>query len=155
MPHSPPRSDAVARSANGTREGIGASAVGVSPFSIENTAALSEASGNFPLIPRETRVNTAGAPPAYDPRIAAPRLNLASAERGARLAAIAGLRAQRHRDLLASIEEYRRATGPDRRYWRRVTRHQIAEWKLLHTVPERAAFQAAVAASRQRTRSAA
>lgn len=62
--------------------------------------------------------------------------------------AAAIIRDQRRRDLLASIAEWERASGPDRVWWRRDARHRLAEWRRLHTQPERAAFQAAVARSR-------
>jgi hypothetical protein len=57
------------------------------------------------------------------------------------------LRDQRLRDLLAAVEEYRRASGPDRTYWRRDARPRLAVWRRLYAIPERAAFQAAVANS--------
>ena len=62
--------------------------------------------------------------------------------------AAAIIRDHRRRDLLASIEEWRRASGPDRVWWRRDARHRLAEWRRLHQEPERAAFQQAVARSR-------
>ena len=58
------------------------------------------------------------------------------------------IRALRRRDLLASVEEWRRASGPDRVWWRRDARHRLAEWRRLYRIPERAAFQQAVARSR-------
>jgi hypothetical protein len=54
------------------------------------------------------------------------------------------LRQQRLRDLLAAVEEWRRASGSDRVWWRRDARHRLAEWRTLYRAPERAAFQAAV-----------
>ena len=54
------------------------------------------------------------------------------------------LRDQRRRDLLASIAEWERASGPDRTYWRRDARHRLREWRRLYRIPERAAFQQAV-----------
>ena len=60
------------------------------------------------------------------------------------------LRAARLRDLLAAVEEWRRASGPDRVWWRRDARHRLAEWRRLYQRPERAAFQAAVARNKRR-----
>ena len=57
------------------------------------------------------------------------------------------LRDQRRRDLLAAIEEWRRASGPERVWWRGNALHRLAEWRTLYQRPERAAFQAAVARS--------
>ena len=57
------------------------------------------------------------------------------------------IRAARLRDLLAAVEEWRRASGPDRVWWRHDAQHRLAEWRRLHVLPERAAFQAAVAKS--------
>ena len=57
------------------------------------------------------------------------------------------IRDQRRRDLIAAIEEFWRASGSDRTYWRRDARHRLAEWRRLYRQPERAAFQAAVARS--------
>ena len=62
--------------------------------------------------------------------------------------AAALIRAARLRDLLAAIAEWERASGPDRRYWRYDAQHRLREWRRLHAIPERAAFQAAVARSR-------
>ena len=58
------------------------------------------------------------------------------------------LRVARLRDLLASIAEWERASGPDRVWWRRDAQHRLAEWRRLHREPERRAFEAAVARSR-------
>ena len=58
--------------------------------------------------------------------------------------AAAIIRDQRRRDLLAAIAEWERASGPDRVWWRRDAQHRLAEWRRLHVLPERAAFQAAV-----------
>ena len=60
------------------------------------------------------------------------------------------LRDQRLRDMLSEIEEWRRASGRDRAYYRRLALHDIAEFKRLYVVPERAAFEAAVRRSKQR-----
>ena len=59
------------------------------------------------------------------------------------------IRDQRRRDMLASIAEWERASGPDRAWWRGQASWLIGQWRCLHQAPERAAFQAAVA--RQRT----
>lgn len=59
------------------------------------------------------------------------------------------LRYQRQRDLLSAIEEYRRASGPDRAWWRQDALHRLQEWRRLYRQPQRAAFTAAVAASRR------
>jgi hypothetical protein len=56
----------------------------------------------------------------------------------------------RLRDLLAEIEEWKRASGADRDYYRRLALHDVAEFKRLYLVPERRAFEAAVRASKQR-----
>jgi hypothetical protein len=58
------------------------------------------------------------------------------------------LRDQRRRDMIASIAEWERASGPERVWWRRDARHRLAEWRRLYAIPERAAFQAAVQRSR-------
>ena len=60
------------------------------------------------------------------------------------------LRDVRLRDLLASVEEWRHASGTDRDYYRRIAMTDIAEFKRQHLQPERAAFEAAVAASKRR-----
>ena len=46
--------------------------------------------------------------------------------------AAAIIRDQRRRDLIASITEFWRASGPERTYWRRNARHRLAEWRRLH-----------------------
>jgi hypothetical protein len=69
---------------------------------------------------------------------------MALAAAGAREAARI-VRATRLRDLLSAIEEWRHASGPDRVWWRRDARHRLAEWRRLYRIPERAAFQQAVA----------
>lgn len=81
-------------------------------------------------------------------RVAPPRLDPTGNRPGTHRSlsdAAAIIRDQRRRDLLASIAEWERASGPDRTYWRRDARHRLAEWRRLHREPERAAFQAAVA----------
>lgn len=55
------------------------------------------------------------------------------------------LREQRLRDALAAVAEYRHATGTDRAYWRRVARVALREFRTLYTIPERQAFERAVA----------
>jgi hypothetical protein len=64
--------------------------------------------------------------------------------------AAALIRSARRRDMMAAIEEWRRASGTDRDWWRSQAGHLIREWRRLHVQPERAAFQAAVAASQLR-----
>jgi hypothetical protein len=39
------------------------------------------------------------------------------------------IRSARLRDLLAAIEEYRRASGTDRAYWRSQAAYLIREWR--------------------------
>lgn len=102
--------------------------------SIERTPCR-HASVKKPLSPTATCDSAAAAPA----NTSAPPDSLLSAKRI--------LRDQRLRDLLAAVEEYRRASGPDRTYWRRDARHRLAEWRRLYAIPERAAFQAAVANS--------
>ena len=46
--------------------------------------------------------------------------------------AAAIIRDQRRRDMIAAVEEWRRASGPDRVWWRRDARHRLAEWRRLH-----------------------
>ena len=60
------------------------------------------------------------------------------------------VRAQRLRDMLASIEEFWRASDEDRRIARRAAMHDIAQFRRAYLAPERAAFAAAVAASNRR-----
>jgi hypothetical protein len=47
--------------------------------------------------------------------------------------------------MLAAIEAWGSSRGPDRAYWASQGSHLIREWRRLHAIPERAAFQAAVA----------
>lgn len=75
-------------------------------------------------------------------------IDLARAAEGARIAARL-VRQHRMRDLLSAIEEWRRADGPDRTYWRQQARWLISQWRCLYEQPERAAFNAAVAKSRR------
>lgn len=74
-------------------------------------------------------------PAAIDPTLAAD---------GARI-----VRRQCHRDMLASIAEWQRASGPDRAYWRRNAQHDLRRFRRHYLEPERAAFVAAVAANRR------
>jgi hypothetical protein len=53
-------------------------------------------------------------------------------------------------ELLNEISEYRAASPAFRPYWRRLARHDIARFKRDYLIPERAAFEAAVRASRSR-----
>jgi hypothetical protein len=55
------------------------------------------------------------------------------------------MRAQLLRDMLAAIAEWSHATGADRDYWRGIARDQIREFRRRYLIPERAAFEAAVA----------
>jgi hypothetical protein len=59
-------------------------------------------------------------------------------------------RAQRLRDMLAAVEEWRHASGGERRIWRRSAMAEIRDWRTLYAIPERAAFEAAVAAQHRR-----
>ena len=59
-------------------------------------------------------------------------------------------RTQLLRDMLAAIEEHRHATGADRDYWRGIALDQIREFRRRYLIPERAAFEAAVARSQLR-----
>ncbi|HKW20958.1 MAG TPA: hypothetical protein VJO13_06255 [Ktedonobacterales bacterium] len=58
-------------------------------------------------------------------------------------------RQQRLRDLLAAIEEFWRASGPDRTWWRQDALGRLQEWRRIYRAPERAAFAAAVARSKR------
>jgi len=60
------------------------------------------------------------------------------------------MRDVRLRDLLATIEEYRRASDDERRYWRGRAQLAIADFRHYHLKPEAAAFAAAVARIRMR-----
>ncbi len=64
--------------------------------------------------------------------------------------AVALRRAQCLAEMLVSIREYRVASAPFRPFWRRIALHNIAHFKRCYAVPERQAFQAAVARSKQR-----
>jgi hypothetical protein len=52
--------------------------------------------------------------------------------------------------MMAAIEEWQRADGPERRYWRGQAAHLIREFRRLHKAPERQAFRAAVIRSQHR-----
>jgi hypothetical protein len=54
------------------------------------------------------------------------------------------IRAYRLRDMLGAIEEFWHATGSERDFWRSTALNRIAEFRRLHLLPERAAFEAAV-----------
>jgi hypothetical protein len=56
---------------------------------------------------------------------------MALAEAGAREAARL-IRERRRLDMLATIEEWRRASGTDRAYWRSHGSHLIREWRRLY-----------------------
>jgi len=60
------------------------------------------------------------------------------------------IRAYRLRDMLGAIAEWSHATGSERDFWRATALNRIAEFRRLHLVPERAAFEAAVARSQIR-----
>ncbi len=60
------------------------------------------------------------------------------------------MRAQLLRDMLAAIAEWSHATGTERRYWRGIALDQIREFRRRYLIPERAAFEAAVARSQIR-----
>ena len=60
------------------------------------------------------------------------------------------IRAYRLRDMLGAIEEWQHATGTERDFWRDTARRRIAEFRRLHLLPERAAFEATVARSQIR-----
>ena len=60
------------------------------------------------------------------------------------------LRQQALDELLASIAEYRAASPAFRPFWRVVALHNIARFRRDWLQPERAAFEAAVAASKLR-----
>ena len=64
------------------------------------------------------------------------------------------IRAYRLRDMLGAIEEWRHATGSERDFWRATAMNRIHEFRRLHLLPERAAFEAAVERNRQRRRAA-
>jgi hypothetical protein len=52
--------------------------------------------------------------------------------------------------MLTSIHEYASASAPFRQFWRRLALHDIVAFKREFIRPERAAFLAAVAASKRR-----
>ena len=60
------------------------------------------------------------------------------------------LRQQALAEMLATIREYASASAPFRPFWRRLALHDIARFKREFIQPERAAFLAAVAASKLR-----
>lgn len=67
----------------------------------------------------------------------APRIDMALAAEGAAVArgiaeAARIMRAARHRDLLAAVEEWRRASGADRSYWRQDALWRLREWRRLY-----------------------
>lgn len=63
-------------------------------------------------------------------------------------------RQQRHHDMLVAIEAFWDASGRDRLRARRNAQAALREWRMLHTIPERAAFERAVIASKQRRQAA-
>jgi hypothetical protein len=64
------------------------------------------------------------------------------------------MRDVRLRDMLAAVEEYRRASDDERGYWRRRAQIAIADFRHFHLEPEAAAFAAAVARTRTTRRAA-
>jgi hypothetical protein len=64
------------------------------------------------------------------------------------------MRDARIRDMLAAIAEWSHATAADRDYWRGIALDQIREFRRRYLIPERAAFEAAVARNRQLRRAA-
>ena len=60
------------------------------------------------------------------------------------------IRAYRLRDMLGAIEEFWRSEGTERDFWRTTALNRISEFRRLHLIPERAAFEAAVARSQVR-----
>ena len=60
------------------------------------------------------------------------------------------IRAYRLRDMLGAIAEWSHATGSERDFWRATALNRIAEFRRLHLLPERAAFEAAVARNQHR-----
>ena len=61
-----------------------------------------------------------------------------------------GLRAQALAEMLASIGEYRTASPAFRPFWRRCALHDVRRFKRDWLRPERAAFEAAVAAGKRK-----
>ena len=53
-------------------------------------------------------------------------------------------------DMLRCIHEYRAASPPFRPFWRKCALHEIARFRRVYLMPERQAFEAAVARSKQR-----
>jgi len=60
------------------------------------------------------------------------------------------IRGYRLRDMLGAIEEWRHATGSERDFWRATGLNRIHEFRRLHLLPERAAFEAAVTRNQHR-----
>ena len=58
------------------------------------------------------------------------------------------------RDMLSAIAEWSHSEGTERAYWRRNALHDIAQFRRRYLVPERQAFEAAVARSQQHRRAA-
>lgn len=58
-------------------------------------------------------------------------------------------RAQRHRDMLAAIEEFWRASGRDRLRARRYAQASLREWRFLYLDPERARLECDVRRSQE------
>jgi hypothetical protein len=60
------------------------------------------------------------------------------------------LRAQALDELLNDLAEYAAASPAFRPYWRRLARHDIRRFRRDYLIPERAAFEAAVARQQAR-----
>jgi hypothetical protein len=60
------------------------------------------------------------------------------------------LRQQRHRDMLAAIEEWCHASGADRAYWRLLGLYEIRQFRFLYLDPERARLERDVLRSKER-----
>ena len=87
-----------------------------------------------------------GGPAALPRAAAAPQIGEVD-----RAISAALIRAQRLDTLLTSVADWSAATGTDRVNARRAALHDIAQFRRLHLLPERAAFNAAVAANKRRT----
>ena len=96
----------------------------------------------FPALCERGVFGEVGAPEASV--TAAPRLPIGKSD-AARI-----LRDQRLRDLVSSVAEWQRASGPERVWWRGHASWLIGQWRCLHAIPEKQAFQAAVAHSKRR-----
>jgi hypothetical protein len=64
--------------------------------------------------------------------------------------AASALRAQCLDDMLTAIQDWAASTGRTRTLWRRSARYEIARFRRWFLIPERAAFEAAVARRQRR-----